>query len=132
MKVVRVMKDAVLAPFMVMLIPRTLRRMKDLFRRADDFARRADDFTRRADDFTRRADDFLQRSDALSQRIDDLCRRMQTVEDWIKGEGSDRINARWEEAKAASLAAQGTLKSLEANLRDLAQLRAELQRRTGK
>lgn len=125
MKVVRVMKDAVLAPFMVMLIPRTLRRMKDLFRRADDF-------TRRADDLTRRADDFLQRSDALSQRIDDLCRRMQTVEDWIKGEGSDRINARWEEAKAASLAAQGTLKSLEANLRDLAQLRAELQRRTGK
>ena len=125
MKVVREMKDAVLAPFMVMLIPRTLRRMKDLFRRADDL-------TRRADDLTRRADDFLQRSDALSQRIDDLCRRMQTVEDWIKGEGSDRINARWEEAKAASLAAQGTLKSLEANLRDLAQLRAELQRRTGK
>ena len=118
MKIVRMMKDAVLSPFMVLLIPRTLRRMDDLFRSTHELFRRSDELFRKADE--------------LSQRSDELSRRMQAAEDWMRGEGMAKINAHVQDAQAASLAAQGMLKSLEANLRDLAQLRAELQRRTGK
>lgn len=131
MKIVRMMKDAVLSPFMVLLIPRTLRRMDDLFRSTHELFRRSDELFGKADELFRRSDELSRRSDELSRRSDELSRRMQAAEDWLRGEGMARINAHVQDAQAASLAAQGMLKSLEANLRDLAQLRAELQRRTG-
>lgn len=139
MKIVRMMKDAVLSPFMVMLIPRTLRRMDDLFRnthelfrKSDEIFSKADELSRRSDELSRKTDELFRRSDELSRRFDELSRRMQATEDWMRGEGMAKINAHVQDAQAASLAAQGMLKSLEANLRDLAQLRAELQRRAGK
>lgn len=125
MKIVRMMKDAVLSPFMVLLIPRTLRRMDDLFRSTHELFRRSDELFSKTDELFRRTDE-------LSRRNDELSRRMQATEDWMRGEGMAKINAHVQDAQAASLAAQGMLKSLEANLRDLAQLRAELQRRTGR
>ena len=125
MKIVRMVKDAVLAPFMVMLIPRTLRRMDDLFRSTHELFRRSDELFSKTDELFRRGED-------LSRGNEDILRRIQATEDWLRGEGMAQVNAHVQDAQTASLAAQGMVKSLEANLRDLAQLRAELQRRTGK
>lgn len=145
MKIVRMMKDAVLSPFMVLLIPRTLRRMDDLFRsthelfrrsdelfgKADELFRRTDELFSKADELFRRTDELFSKTDELFRRSDEFSRRVQAAEDWLRVEGMAKISAHVQDAQAASLAAQGMLKSLEANLRDLAQLRAELQRRAG-
>ena len=115
MKVSHIVKDLMLLPVAVFFAPRTLRRVREIRQENEDLRRRMQSV-----------------EDSIRTHIGDLQRRVQSVEDTIRGDWRSEIEGCLRDAQSASFVAQTMLKSLEANLRDLAQLRAELAKKEKK